>query len=237
MAQSMALGRGFARYWVHNGFVRVDHQKMSKSLNNFFTIKEVLRKFKPEVLRYFLLSKHYRSPIDFSDEGLRESQRGLDRAYRALEAADELGLEPAAEPGAETLEMLNLFREAMSDDLNTSKALGHLFESVKELNRLLDEARAGRADQAALGSWLAAVKSMSRTLGILEQNPGQWFTETAQDDESGLTPEKIEGMIQARAEARKAKDWAEADRIRDELKASGVILEDAGGQTKWRFEA
>ncbi|MFH1137025.1 MAG: cysteine--tRNA ligase [Pseudomonadota bacterium] len=237
MAQSMALGRPFARYWVHNGFVRVDHQKMSKSLKNFFTIKEVLRNFKPEVLRLFLLSKHYRGPIDFSDEGLRETQRGLDRAYRALEGAGELGATPAPAPGPETREIRDLFRDAMNDDLNTSKALGHLFEAVKEVNRLLDEARAGRTDPAALGSWLAAVRGMSRTLGILEQDPNQWFTEAVREDEADLTPDKIEALIQARTEARKARNWAEADRIRDELKAAGVVLEDAGGQTRWRLEA
>ncbi|MBF0531362.1 MAG: cysteine--tRNA ligase, partial [Deltaproteobacteria bacterium] len=144
MAQSKALGRRFARYWLHNGFVRVNHEKMSKSLKNFFTVREVLNRFRPEVLRLFLLSKHYRSPIDFSDEGLSETYRSLERAYRALQAANEAILEKQSvdsEPEVEAV--LKAFHEAMDDDLNTAKALGYIFDAVRELNRLLDETEAG----------------------------------------------------------------------------------------------
>jgi cysteinyl-tRNA synthetase len=215
-------------------------------LNNFFTIKEILARFDPEVVRMFLLSKHYRSPIDFSDDGLAEVGRSLDRAYRSLQAA--MDLAPGAEngqPGPENEEIKTRFQEAMNDDLNTAKALGHIFEAIKELNRLLDEARAGKDNQARINSWVVAIKDMGGVLGILNRDPLTWngpvnLAGDAREDEFqnkiGLTRDEIEEMITKRQEARTKKDWAEADRIRDELKAHGILLEDAGGQTKWRIE-
>ena len=245
LAQSKGLGRNFARYWMHNGFVRVDNQKMSKSLDNFFTIKEILAQFDPEVVRMFLLSKHYRSPIDFSEEGLFEVGRGLDRSYRSLQAAAELVAGAETETTEVNPEIKSRFREAMNDDLNTAKALGHIFEAVKELNRLLDEARAGRADLPLINSWVAAIKDMGGVLGILNRDPLTWKGPSnlggdrqsdGFQDKIGLSAEEIEEMIVKRQEARSQKNWAEADRIRDELKSRGIVLEDAGGQTKWRIE-
>lgn len=238
IAQSAGLGRGFARYWMHNGFVRVDDQKMSKSLNNFFTIKDVLKECHPEALRLFLLSKHYRSPIDFSDEALRENTRSLERIYRTLQEATEVGATLAEDRQIEeTSELRTKFLEALDDDLNTAKALGHLFEVVRELNRLLDEARIGQADLNRIQGWAAAILSLGRILGLLFPTPAEFIGwQQAQVNET-LSPEKIETLISLRTEARARKDWAAADRIRDELKAKGVILEDKGGETRWRIEA
>jgi len=239
IAQAEALGRNFARCWVHNGFVRINHQKMSKSLNNFFTIKEVLARFHPEVLRLFLLSKHYRSPIDFSDEALSEAGRSLDRAYRALQEAEQLGLGPeTSAPQAETDKIRSLFREAMNDDLNTAKALGHIFEAVRELYRLLDETKTDRRHLKEVSAWAKAVKDMGLVLGLLNLDPAEYFAarRSLALDQMELDREKIEELIKARAEARARKNFAEADRIRDELKARGVILEDlGGGETKWHI--
>jgi cysteinyl-tRNA synthetase len=238
VAQSRALGRKFARVWMHNGFVRVDHEKMSKSLGNFFTVKEVLAKYPAEVIRLFLVSNHYRGPIDFSDEGLEETRRSLNRAYRALKKAADAGVDlKTAQLSPVTEDLREKFVEAMNDDLNTSRALGHLFEAVKELNRLAST----DADPEQMAPWVAEIRSLGDTLGILSQNSDDWFA-LAPDDGvgeggDGLTPEKIEAMIEARAEARKQKNWAEADRIRDELKTQGIVLEDAGGKTTWRVEA
>lgn len=242
LAQSAALDRSFARYWMHNGFVRVDHQKMSKSLKNFFTIKEVMEKFDSEVIRLFLVSKHYRSPIDFTDEALKETNRSLDKAYLALRGADDLGVAPDKPIEGPAGEMLDLFREAMDDDLNTAKALGRFFEAVRELNRLIDEARTAGPDLDVMGAWYAAIKIMGATLGILNRAPAEWFEREAaaasgEGDDAGPSVEKIEEMVTARTEARAAKNWAEADRIRDELKSWGVVLEDGGGQTRWRMES
>ncbi|MEW5724420.1 MAG: cysteine--tRNA ligase [Thermodesulfobacteriota bacterium] len=238
LAQAEALGRRFARVWMHNGFVRVNNEKMSKSLKNFFTIKEVLERFDPEVLRLFLLSKHYRSPVDFSDETLEETARGLDRAYRSLELAEHQGVDPSVSPiRPDTKSILAAFNEALDDDLNTAKALGRVFEAVRELNRIF-ETETGAADLDQAAALVAAIREMGLVLGLLERPPSDYFGAKADKGlaESELTPERIEELIRIRAEARGRKDWAEADRIRNELKARGVILEDAGGQTRWRLE-
>jgi len=241
-AQAAPLGRPFARYWIHNGFVRIDHQKMSKSLKNFFTIKEILEKFHPEVLRLFVLSRHYRGPVDFSDEALRETDRGLDRAYRTLKNASDLLGGPTeawekTDGDDETAALLDRFREAMDDDLNTARALGHVFEAVRELNRLLDEPENGQPDPDRIRAWLGAVRQMGGILGILELDPDQYLarTQAMAQAKADLTPDQVEAMIEDRAQARIAKNWAEADRIRDELNDRGVILEDIGGETRWRF--
>jgi len=236
IAQAGALGRPFARYWLHNGFVRVNHEKMSKSLKNFFTVKEVLAVYHPEVLRYFLLSKHYRGPVDFSDEALREAGRSLDRVYRALQEAGDIGNVQAAS-GRETEKIRLLFKEAMDDDLNTARALGHVFEAVRELNRLLETQR--EAESGVILEWASAIVEMGNVLGILTREPADYFqSQTAlRLARTGLLPDQIEEMVRARSEARARKDWAEADRLRDALKARGILLEDAGGQTSWRIES
>ena len=205
----------FVNYWMHNGFVRVDNEKMSKSLGNFFTIREVLARYDAEVVRFFIVRAHYRSPLNYSDHHLDDANGALTRLYTALNAV------PAApseidwnDPNA------TRFRQAMDDDFNTPEAVAVLFELANEVNR------------TKLGSVAGLLKSLAAILGLLQREPGNFLRG---DLPAGWTAEKIETMIEARAAAKKAKNFAEADRIRDELLAAGIVLEDdPSGKTTWR---
>jgi cysteinyl-tRNA synthetase len=229
LAQSGALGRPLARLWTHNGFVRLNNEKMSKSLGNFFTVKDVLKKFDGETLRFLLVSKHYRGPLDFSDEALSEAERALERVYRARAAAEELmaGRLQSSEP-ASARPFLDKFQEAMDDDLNTAKALGVVFDLVRALNRAVQEG--GLAETSAL---YAALDSMGEELALWRK--ADFFRTVSPGRDDRPAPEEIEKLIAARAEARAARNWAEADRLRDELLARGVLLEDKAGATAWKF--
>ena len=236
IAQSCAAtGERFAEIWMHNGFVNVDNEKMSKSLGNFFTVREVLPRLRhPEVLRYFVLSSHYRGPINYSLEQLEQADAALQRIYLALR-----GLPQAAPAGSR---YSALFREAMDDDFNTPDALAVLQTLTREINSARDSADAHRA--AALG---AELRALAGVLGLATVDAEQWLrlprggpVGAAEDAAAGGRAGRpddadIERRIAARAAARKARNWAESDRIRDELAALGVILEDKpGGATAWR---
>ncbi len=210
----------FVNYWMHNGFVRVNDEKMSKSLGNFFTIREIMQHYRPEEIRYFILTSHYRSPLNYDEEHLLNARQALNRFYTALR-----GL-PEAEPG-DADKWLEAFNEAMDDDFNTPEALAAMFELVREINKVRGE------DQARAARMAATLKQMGAVLGILQDDPEQWLRGGVGD---GLSDEEIETLIQQRLDARKEKNWAEADRIRDELKEKGVILEDGAGGTTWRRE-
>ncbi|MCB2184947.1 MAG: cysteine--tRNA ligase [Deltaproteobacteria bacterium] len=244
MAQSEAAnGRPFARYWMHNGFVRINQEKMSKSLGNFFTIKDVLKEVKPEVLRFFLLGKHYRSPLDFSDQGLVEAAQALERLYNALltafqeipegasasitKAADQEILAEIDQAGEE-------FEAGMDDDFNTPRALAALFSLARNINRLTLEAPRPERDALIL---LAAsrLKHLGGRLGLLGQDPQEFLQSSAAGAGQGPDPALIEELIAQRAEARKTKDWARADALRDQLTELGVVLEDGAGGTRWRL--
>jgi cysteinyl-tRNA synthetase len=222
IAQSCAAtGEHFANVWMHNGFVNVDNEKMSKSLSNFFTLREVLAKLRnPEVLRYFFLSSHYRSPINYSFALLEQADAALGRLYTALlelPQADRTG------PGA----YRQRFHDSMDDDFNTPEALAVL----QVLARAINTARqAGEHDKAiALG---AELRSLGGVLGLLQLQPIQWFRVSNQ---GSAADSNVEWQIAARRTARLAKNWTEADRIRAELAAAGVILEDkSNGNTIWR---
>ncbi len=236
IAQSCAAtGERFAEIWMHNGFVNVDNEKMSKSLGNFFTVREVLPKLRhPEVLRYFVISSHYRGPINYSPEQLEQADAALQRIYLALR-----GLSDAAP--AESYHTAK-FREVMDDDFNTPEALAVLQTLTREINSAKDAGDERRA--SALG---AELKSLANVLGLATVSPEQWLrqpkggapagAETASSGGPASGPDDagIERRIEARTAARKAKHWAESDRIRDELAALGVILEDKpDGRTVWR---
>jgi len=242
IAQSeAATGKPFARYWLHNGFVNIDNEKMSKSLGNFFTLRDVLARVKPEVLRFFLASSHYRSPIDYSDQSLTEAKAGLDRLYRVKEKAEACraaGAPPSPlPPGEESAPLLSAperFREAMDDDFNTAAAMGHLFDAVRALNRLAPAEPS--ADRERAGIFLAGydlLDPLFAVLGLLRAPSAEHFQGAGAAGRMGEA-EILEG-IEARRAARAAKQYAEADRIRKELEAAGVLLEDGKGGTTWKY--
>lgn len=220
-----ATGEKFVNLWMHNGFVRIDEEKMSKSLGNFFTVREVLNRYRPEVIRMFILTSHYRSPLNYADENLDEGVAALTRLYTALR-----GLKPNDSESEQGLEYQQRFEDAMSDDFNTPIALSVLFDLAREINRQ-------KTSNLSLAERLAAkLKSLGDVLGILSDNP-EHFLKSADGESVGeLTGDEIERLIQQRLEAKDSKDWFTADAIRDKLKNEGVILEDVTGGTNWRRE-
>jgi cysteinyl-tRNA synthetase len=203
-----ANGVQFVKYWMHNGFVRVDEEKMSKSLGNFFTVRDVLKKFDPEVVRFFILRAHYRSPLNYSDNHLEDAKGALTRLYTALKGTEGSTLIDWNSPYAAR------FKAAMDDDFNTPEAVAVLFDLAAKVN----------AGEKALAGEMRALAAI---LGILQRSADSFF-------QGGLDPAAIQGMIGAREAARKGKDFAEADRIRKELLAKGVVLEDGPKGTTWR---
>jgi len=243
IAQSEACtGRPLARYWLHNGFVRVNHEKMSKSLGNFFTIKDILKLTRPEALRLFLLSKHYRSPLDFSDAAIKEAGAGLERLYTALQAAQERAaagpLDAAGQAQAAEIQALaDEFEAGMDDDFNTARAIGALFGLARLGNKLAAEPD-GPAKGPLLELCARRLRELGGRLGILRIDPAEFFRGAAGQTASqgGVGAADIEALIAQRNQARKDKNFAEADRIRDQLKAMGVTLQDSPQGTTWRME-
>jgi cysteinyl-tRNA synthetase len=237
IAQTCGATHGkFAEIWMHNGFLNIDNEKMSKSLGNFFTTREVLAKIKhPEVLRFFLLSSHYRGPMNYSPAQLEQSEAALTRLYLSLRDMPVYGGELHASTDATAS-----FEAAMDDDLNTPEAIAVLQGLARELNtERTANGESGRAKQLA-----SELRALGNVLGFLSEEPGKFLRSaaTAGATESsgapklpGLSDAEIDAQIAARLDARKAKNWAESDRIRDALVAAGVILEDKpGGVTVWR---
>jgi cysteinyl-tRNA synthetase len=210
----------YANYWMHAGAVRVNQEKMSKSLNNFFTIRDVLKAYNPEVVRYFLTSAHYRSYIDYSESSLTEARSALERFYQALQ-----GVEFAVEPQGVNPAYQQRFCEAMDDDFNTPKALAVLFELVNELN-------SAKRDNSPLLPHLAGeLKRLAGVLGLLQQSPDQFLK--GEDKAGEISATEIETLIDARKQARDNKDYAGADRIRQQLLDQGVVLKDSREGTSW----
>ncbi|MCQ2028915.1 cysteine--tRNA ligase [Stutzerimonas zhaodongensis] len=220
IAQSeAATGKQYANAWMHAGAVRVDGEKMSKSLGNFFTIREVLEKYQPEVVRYLLVSSHYRSPINYSEDSLKEAKGALERFYTALRGLPEL---PAN--GGESF--VARFGEAMDDDFNSPEACAVLFEMAREINRLRD------TDFQAAAALAARLKELAGVLGVLQIDPDAFLQSGAAGT---VDAAEVEALIAARLQARADKNWGESDRIRDQLTAMGVVLEDSKGGTTWRL--
>jgi len=238
-AQSIcANGGGFARYWVHNGFVTVESEKMSKSLGNFLTIRDALKEYHPEVLRLFLLSKHYRGPLDFSKNDVSGLQGGLVRIYRTLQRMEELSGPPIAGFGMPSPSpFMERFIEVMDDDLNTGGAIGLIFEKVREMNRIMDTS-SGTMDQdarIALEGDRAQILTAGRILGLFAETPFDFFARLT-DAAPRIDPREIEALIEKRTLARSQKDWAASDVIRDRLKEMGVVVEDGPKGTTWRLD-
>jgi len=222
IAQSeAATGKHYANYWIHNGAVRVDGEKMSKSLNNFFTIREILDKYDAEVVRYLLISSHYRSEIDYSQESLQEARNGLDRFYNALK--DHADVAPASQDELTRSSFYDRFVLAMDDDFNTREALSGMYDLVRDLN--------SEADATAKRNLASQLKALGQILGILRRNPHEYLQAGV-----ALSGEQIEALIAERLQARTDKNFVRSDEIRDELKAKGVVLEDSKGGTTWRRE-
>ncbi|CAM3900694.1 cysteine--tRNA ligase [Avibacterium endocarditidis] len=219
IAQSCCAHDGeYVNYWIHSGMIMVDKEKMSKSLGNFFTIRDVLNHYNGEVVRYFLLTAHYRSQLNYSEENLNLAQGALERLYTALRDTDAT----VAPQGGE--EFVAQFKEAMDDDFNTPNAISVLFEMAREINKLKGEDKT-KANQLA-----ARLRELGDILGLLQQDPESFLQAGADDDEVA----KIEALIKQRNEARAAKNWAAADEARNQLNAMGIVLEDGPNGTTWR---
>jgi len=220
IAQSeAATGETFVNLWMHNGFVRIDNEKMSKSLGNFFTVREILKLYKGEEIRYFVLASQYRSPLNYSDQLLDTARTALSRLYNTLRDLDVPDDYDENDPAVEK------FKQAMDDDFNTPEALAVIFDLANQVNRLRE------TDADAALHKAAVLKKLANVLGLLEQDPVEFLQSGTSESEDSAD---IDAMIDARNAARQNKDWAEADRIRDELDAMGIVLEDKDGKTVWR---
>ncbi len=238
IAQSEAAsGTEFVRYWVHNGFVRVGREKMSKSLGNFFTIRDILREFDGEVLRYFLLLTHYRNPVDFSFDLLKASREALNRFYNfkmRLMDFPKSSNTPLEDGGLmEVVEnMVAVFDESMDYDFNTPKAIGDIFSVVKRFNIYLDrcDRDSKPCDENISRTFFGGLDKIASVLGVFGSDPRRWFTK------GGVDVDWVESMIEKRAKAREERNFQEADRIREELMRRGVILEDTRRGTVWKVK-
>jgi len=251
IAQSEAAsGKPFVRYWMHNGFVNINSEKMSKSLGNFFTIREILENYDSEVLRFFLLSSHYRSPIDFSDQNLADAEAGLERIYSALATMEEFLAKPAtaaassasdavAELAAKLASLHDRFCEAMDDDFNTALAIAQIFDLIRTLNRALAEKAAPDGELLGLFRQVKAeIARMAEVLGVLDSLPADFLARIKSRKSSGLTiaVEEIEKLVAERTAARKAKDFKRSDEIRDQLLSAGIELLDSAAGTEWKVK-
>ncbi|MBX2857357.1 MAG: cysteine--tRNA ligase [Cellvibrionaceae bacterium] len=228
IAQSEAAnGCTLANYWMHAGAVRIDGEKMSKSLNNFFTVRDVLKQYHPEIVRFLLVSCHYRSPINYSEENLLEAKTGLERFYFALRGYEKVAPQNWQQLG-ET-EAGKKFIDAMSDDFNSRLALVPMYELIRDINQLK------ASDNQAAEQAVASLKAMGGILGILQADPNQVLQgSSASKQEGELSAADIEQMIEQRHQAKLAKNYGLADQIREQLTAAGVVLEDSRSGTTWR---
>ncbi|WP_180129435.1 MULTISPECIES: cysteine--tRNA ligase [unclassified Acinetobacter] len=228
IAQSEAsTGEQYVNYWMHVGFINVDGEKMSKSLGNFFTIRDVMDKFHPEVIRFFIVSSHYRSPVNFSDTALKEAKNTLSRFYHSFKAYQQV----YGEKTVETLDdaLVERFNAAMRDDFNTAEAIAVLFEVNKELNRAVKDEN---AEQAAV--YYSTLRHLTNILGLVQHNVDEFLKSDIGQEALGLSEEQIEDLIQQRKDAKKAKEFAKADDIRQSLLDQGIVLEDTRQGTIWR---
>jgi cysteinyl-tRNA synthetase len=219
-----------ARAWMHNGFLNIDREKMSKSLGNILPIREVLGRHDAAALRHYMLSSHYRSPMDFSEQGLEEAEKGIERIYETIDRFEQSGASGGSKPDEKLLEE---FRREMDDDFNTPRAVALIFDEVRSLNRLMDEDKS-----AELGGRVAALKKIGAALGLLQDSPQAFLTRKKERwlRQGGIASGEIEELIRRRDQARKQKQWREADRIRAALQEKGILIEDTSGGTIWKVK-
>ena len=223
IAQSeAATGATFAKLWMHNGPLRIDDEKMSKSLGNFFTVREVLATYKPEIVRHLLISSHYRSPINYSQQSLSQSVKAVERFYHCLK-----DLDLAATKTLTNSRFEKAFRRAMDDDFNTPEALSVLFEMVSEIHQLKGE------DPALANQLGALLVRLGGSLGLLQAEPAAFLQHSVKSD---LDTTEIERLVAERVAARASQDWRRADEIRDQLSELNVVIEDSVGGSTWRIE-
>ena len=221
LAQSeCCTGETFVNYWMHNGFVRVNEEKMSKSLGNFFTLRDVMQDYKAEEIRYFMLSSHYRSQLNYSEDQLNNARSALQRLYAAL-------LDTKLVDVPQKTEYQQKFEQALNDDFNTANALAVLFELVRDINR----AKIDMPD--SVDSLSSLLLYLANIIGLLESDP-EVFLKFQISSSNGLSDDDVDTLIEQRLQARENKEWAEADRIRDELTKAGISIEDGASGTRWR---
>lgn len=246
IAQSeAAFGKPFARYWIHNGFININQKKMSKSLGNFLMIKDIIKTWHPEALRLFIVSSHYRSPLDYTPQAMAEASASLDKIYGLLERISrvydkwppEIALEDDTKKSHPQSILWQRFCEAMDDDFNTARAMGILFEAVRNLNRRIDQQGAQNACLSPEGrAGIGDMIKIGNVLGLMAETPENYFQARKQAviESQEIDPQWVEEKIRQRADARKAKDFALADQIRDQLQALNIILEDRPEGTIWK---
>ncbi|WP_041584597.1 cysteine--tRNA ligase [Syntrophus aciditrophicus] len=254
IAQSEGVtGKPLANIWIHNGFVKINSEKMSKSLGNVFTIQEMLTRYHAEVIRLFMLQSHYRSAVDFSEESLSEARQGMDRFYGTLKAIQEVlavAEEEASPISPETLTgktaelyahvqgLPDRFVEAMDDDLNTARAIGYLFDAARQINGFIRDAKMAKSKEGWKVLALAgkSIKDLGYVLGLFQENPDVYFLQDREREirKRGLEPAEIELLIADRWAARNDKDWHKADEIRQLLTEKGIVLKDTPTGTTWK---
>ena len=221
LAQSeCCTGETFVNYWMHNGFVQVNSEKMSKSLGNFFTLRDVMKEYKAEEIRYFMLSSHYRSQLNYAEDQLNNARSALQRLYGAL-------LDTKEVETPQNSDYQQRFEQALDDDFNTANAIAVLFDLAREINRAKSETP-DKVDSLA-----SLLRFLAKIIGLLEDDP-ETFLRSQAGSTDGLSDDAIETLIQQRLDARSKKNWSEADRIRDELVEAGIAIEDGAGGTRWR---
>ena len=234
-----AFGPGFVNVWIHNGFVQINQEKMSKSLGNFLMVKDILKQYHPEVVRLFLLSSHYRSPVDFTEQAMAEAEAGLEKIYALLHRINRSIGEAAPDPFQEKPGSLwDDFCRAMDDDFNTARAIGLMFDTVRRLNRVMDDMTGTPKARERLQSGRSDLMRVGGVLGIGTEVPSSFFEQqkTRALENVAVDEALVEDLIAERLQARQEKDWERADRIRSELSAMNIVLEDRPEGTTWKVK-